>query len=245
MAVRGVLQAGGMGSRLYPATANLPKPLLKVGGVPMVERLLRQFVDAGIREITVITGFLAAQVESHLNTLTGLPDDLQIDILREPRAMGNIGALALLPRNEKPVLFAFGDLVTNLDFARLLRIHAAADSQATLTSHYENHRLTLGELVVDGDEVTGYHEKPLKQFLICSGIAVFERPALDLLEGRGSCGISDLINAALAESMKITHWTHGSFWMDINTPELWEIAERELARELQSPPAGDPHYQCS
>ena len=95
-----------MGTRLYPHTVNLPKPLLSVGGVPMVERLVRQFADAGIREITVITGYLAEQVEDHLSGLRDLPDDLRIEFLREPRPMGNVGALSLLPRDDRPILFA-------------------------------------------------------------------------------------------------------------------------------------------
>jgi len=227
--VRAVIQAGGKGTRLGPATANIPKPLLKVGGVPLVERLFRQIAATGIRDITVITGWLGEQVEAHLGNLNDLPRDLDVKFLREPKVMGNIGALGLL-RGPAPCLFLFGDLLTNLDFARLLDLHRRTSAQATLTSHYEDHRLALGELSVDGDTVTDYQEKPLKRFLICSGIAVFEPEVLELVDESRPFGISDLIRAALQRRMHVVHWTHGAFWMDINTPEAKEQAEAELAR---------------
>lgn len=226
--VRAVLQAGGKGTRLYPATANLPKPLLKVGGIPLLERLLRQILNAGIHDVTIITGWLGQQVRAHVEGLRDLPEDAALQFIQEPRQLGNIGGLALARRKAEPILFAFGDLLTDLDFRRLISLHRETRSDITLTSHYEQHRLTLGELVVEDERVIGYKEKPVKSFLICSGIAVFEPSVLDLLDVSVPTGISDLISAAIAASLKVTHWTHGAFWMDINTPELMETAEREL-----------------
>jgi NDP-sugar pyrophosphorylase family protein len=229
VSVRAVIQAGGKGTRLVPA-ANIPKPLVKVGGIPLVERLLRQITATGIRDVTVVTGWLGEQIEAHFANLPDVPPDLDLKFLREPKVMGNIGALGLLRGQPGPHLFLFGDLLTNLDFGRLLEIHRRSGADATLTSHYEEHRLTLGELVVDGDTVTDYQEKPLKRFLICSGIAVFEPQVLDLIDESRPFGISDLIRAALQRHMHVVHWTHGAFWMDINTPEAKEQAELELAR---------------
>lgn len=227
--LRGVLQAGGKGTRLYPATEDIPKPLLQVGGVPMLERLLRQFLATGIRDITIITGWLADKIEAHISSLRDLPSDLSLRYIREPRQLGNIGALSLLPQKPNPILFAFGDLITDLDFSRLIALHLATGGEITLASHYEQHRLTLGELSVKGDLVVDYKEKPTKEFLICSGIAVFQPSVPSLIDDSRPTGISDLILSAIARSMKVTHWTHGAFWMDINTPELKEAAEREVS----------------
>lgn len=227
--IRAVLQAGGKGTRLYPATTNLPKPLLRVGEVPLLERLLRQVLESGIRDITIITGWLGEQVQAHVESLRDLPRDLVLQFVQEPRQLGNIGGLALTPRKPGPILFAFGDLLTDLDFRQLISLHLETGSDITLTSHYEQHRLTLGELMVEDHTVVGYKEKPIKEFLICSGIAVFEPGVLDLIDPSVPTGISDLISCSIARSLKVTHWTHGAFWMDINTPELMETAERELA----------------
>src|SRR5215468_9044558 len=95
--VHAVLQAGGKGSRLRDVSGDTPKPLLCVGGLPMVERLLRQLLRAGMRRITLITGFGADAVEGHLRGCAGLPADLDLRFLRETVERGNVGSLARLP----------------------------------------------------------------------------------------------------------------------------------------------------
>lgn len=227
-AARAVLQAGGKGSRLLPTTESIPKPLIKVGRVPMVERLMRQFLAIGIREIYVITGWLGEKVEAHIRTMGDLPSDLSLHFIREDQPLGNFGGMTLLPRRPGPILFSFADLITDLAFQELIGIHQQFRSDITLASHLEKYQLKLGELSVCNEIVTGYHEKPIKEFVICSGIAVFESHVLDLIKPSHPTGISDLINAALSASLKVSHWSHNSFWMDVNTPELLTIANREL-----------------
>ncbi len=233
LGVHGVLQAGGQGTRLRPASPEIPKPLVKVGGVAMVERLLRQFVVSGVRQISVITGWGGEQVEAHLRHLEGLPDGVCVNFIRETQPMGNIGALGQLASETRPILFAFGDLVTDLDFAKLVARHRQQAADVTLTSHYESHRLQLGELLVENQNVVGYQEKPLKQFLICSGIAVFEPGVLKLLDAERPAGISDLILASISEGMEVNHWTHGAFWRDVNTPEALEEVEAIFSGALE------------
>lgn len=225
--VRAVLQAGGRGERMLDIGGKTPKPLLKVGGTPMVERLLRQLLKAGVRNVTVITGWMGDRVESHLLRIGRLPRNLNLSFIREERARGNVGSLADLPRDGRQVLLAFGDLVTDLDFAALLSVHLDRRADVTLTSHYETHRLSLGELVVHGQTVAGYQEKPEKRFLICSGIAVFEPRVIELVPADRPVGISDLVLSALSAHCKVTHWTHEAFWMDINSK-----AELARARRL-------------
>lgn len=231
--VRVVIQAGGEGRRLLPNTDSTPKPLLKVAGVPMLERLLRQLVDSGFRRITVITGWLGDLVEQHLKSLQDLPDDLLINVLREPRPMGNVGALSMLPKQPEPILLVFGDLVTDLDFNELFARHQRMAPSVTLTSHYEEYQLHLGEIMVEEQRVTAYHEKPKKRFLICSGIAVFEPEVINLLDPESSAGISDLVSAALSNNMSVQHWLHGAFWMDVNSPHALAEAEKMLTAPIQ------------
>jgi len=229
--VHAVLQAGGKGSRLRDASGDTPKPLLCVGGLPMVERLLRQLLRAGARRITLITGWKADALEAHLCGLDGLPEDLDLRFLRESVERGNVGSLARLPRDGAPVLFCFADLVTDLDFAELARRHRRSRADVTLTSHWESHRLGLGELTTEGERVVGYSEKPEKRFRICSGIAVLEPAVLDLVEADRPFGLSELVGAALARGRRVVHWEHGAFWRDVNTPDALQEVNRVLAAE--------------
>jgi NDP-sugar pyrophosphorylase family protein len=77
--------------------------------------------------------------------------------------------------------------------------------------------------------VIGYKEKPEKSFLICSGIAVFEPLALDLVPADRPIGISDLVCLALERGSQVTHWTHGAFWMDVNSKEDLTRASAAIA----------------
>jgi NDP-sugar pyrophosphorylase family protein len=235
--VRALVQAGGRGERLR-AAAGVPKPLVPVGGVPMVERLVRRLAAAGVRDLTVVTGWRAGEVEAHIGGLAGLPPGLALRFAREERPRGNAGALADLAGSGGDVLLAFGDLVTDLDFGELLAVHRARGADVTLASHHESVRVRLGELVAGDDgRVTDYLEKPVKRFLICSGIALFRPRVLALLAPGAAAGLVDVVKAALAAGHTVAHWTHGAFWMDVNTPDDLEQAERAMAARAAPVPA--------
>ena len=223
--VRVVIQAGGRGERLRPLTLMTPKPLLQIDGVPMVERLVRQLADAGLRHFTVLTAWLGEQVEDFLRGLPGLPHDVDISFSREEWGLGTIGGLSRLRPWDGTVVLMFGDLVTRLDFGRLLEVHARSGAGVTLASHVERHKVRLGEIVTEGEEVVGYREKPEKEFLICSGIAAFEPFAVDLLaELPMPLGLGDLVNAAVAHGHRVVHWRHDALWFDVN-----DVGEMERA----------------
>jgi 6-phospho-beta-glucosidase len=234
--VRVVLQAGGRGERLRPLTDSTPKPLCPVCGVPMLERLLRQLVNAGYRSFTVVTGWLAESVKSFVNGLDDLPPDVEIEFFREDRPLGNLGALTKMPKRAEPILLVFGDLITDLDFLELLRVHRASGADITLASHEETHRLRLGEIVADGERVRRYVEKPVKSFLICSGIALMEAPALGVLPFGESAGLTDLVNRALANRFRVIHWRHERLWFDVNSLEELDGAEATLRQNAGDRP---------
>lgn len=224
-----VLQAGGQGQRIRGLAGDRPKPLLAVDGVPMIERLLRQLSAAGIRQVTVITGPRGEQIRQHLDGLADLPDDLRLGYYHEAEVRGNAGSLRFVSRDDAPLLLCFADLVTDLDFAELARIHETNDASVTLTSHWETHRLRLGEIQVVAQRVTDYREKPEKRFLICSGIGIFSAEVVRLVPRDRPSGLVDLVKLALANGHRVDHWTHGAFWMDVNSPEELELANRECA----------------
>jgi len=241
--VHALVQAGGKGMRLRPATTDRPKPMLEVGGLPMVERILRSLVDAGIDRITVITGHPGEVVRSHLAGLDDLNRRARIDFFAEPEPLGNVGAMGRVPLERPLALLVFGDLVTDLDFRELVERHVRQGVDILLASHHETHRLQLGELLVAGERVVGYREKPEKRFLICSGIGLFRRETLAAIPVDGTpFGLADLVTACLERGHAVAHWEHGAFWMDVNSPEALAEADRRVAAardalHARTPPA--------
>lgn len=226
-----VLQAGGRGERLRQG-ASLPKPLFKVDGVTMLERLLLQVTAGGARVITVITGFGAEEVERAVLACR-LPPDSKTSFLRESVPRGNAGALALA-RRDMPCLFCFADLVTDIDFGRLLAVHNERRAAVTLASHYESLQVRLGELISDGDRVVAYREKPNHRVLIASGIAVLEPAVLRLVTSDRPAGLSDVVQSAIDHGHVVTHWLHGAQWIDVNTREDLDSAARLAAGRAQA-----------
>ena len=228
-----VLQAGGDGRRLKSVDDSRAKPMLTVGGKPIIERLLAQLVAAGSREFIVVTGSTGDAIEEHITALARTAfRGADISFYREPQPLGNAGALARLRRGTGTTVFLFADLVTDIDFAALLRTHHERACDITLASHYEEHRLSLGELVTEGDAVMDYLEKPTKRFLICSGIAAIQPSALDIAAQMiPPFGISDFVNTARRETCRVTHWLHGARWLDVNTPEILQRARAAFVEQ--------------
>jgi NDP-sugar pyrophosphorylase family protein len=235
--IHAIVQAGGAGQRISTVAPGVPKPLLPVGGVPMIERLLQQLTDAGIRRVTVVVGPNGQSIRTRvMRHCESLPRSVQLDFFEERMALGNAGALGEIDTRDRDVLLCFADLVTDLDFTRLREIHAQRGCNVTLTSHFEHHQLTLGELVVDGDTVQGYLEKPRKAFLICSGIALFDARAMRVARGLARpFGLSDLVLATLSTGCSVTHWHHRAYWIDVNTPELLARAREDAERTAATP----------
>jgi NDP-sugar pyrophosphorylase family protein len=229
-----VIQAGGQGQRIRSVAGPAAKPMLRVGEEPMIARLVRQIASSGARRIAVVIPHGNAEFRDFLLQLARGLGSAQLELIEEREPLGNAGVLGTIKYRGGPVLFCFGDLVTDLPFERMARIHRERGCDVTLASHYQYHQLSLGELITEGERVCGYVEKPRKQFLICSGVAVFEPRVLQLARTLAPpYGLVDLINAALQARCSVTHWLHEAYWIDVNTPELLEQARNDATRWLQ------------
>jgi NDP-mannose synthase len=223
-----LLQGGGQGTRLRPYTDHAPKPMVPVRGVPLVERLFRHFTEHGFREFVVVVGPMGEQVESHLRGVA--PEDVSLMFVREETPRGNVGALQDLGAQESPVLLAFADLLTDLDVSALVAAHDAHGNDLTLASHVFRDRMAFGELVVEGDRVRNYREKPERSYLICSGVFVASPRAARLVGELGTkVGLVDLVQGCLRVGLEVGVWHHESMWLDINSAEALQRAEELLA----------------
>ena len=121
-----VLMAGGLGSRLRPLTDSCPKPLLNIGGKPILENIVEAFIEQGFRKFFISVNYRAEMIKEYFGT--GERWGAQIEYLHEPERLGTAGALSLLKEKpEAPIIVMNADLITKANFGAMLRFHEEHD----------------------------------------------------------------------------------------------------------------------
>lgn len=221
-----VVMAGGMGARLGEYTQAIPKPMLPVGGRPILERIVRQLVSHGFRRIFLSVNYLARMIEDHFRD--GSEFHCSIEYLREETPLGTGGALGLLPENPTaPLLVMNGDLLTNLHFERLLKFHEKHGNAMTMA--LREHRVTVayGVAELDGNRITRLVEKPSLRYEVNAGVYIVEPSLLSLIPPARSFPITDLANACLAKGLPVGGYRMDESWIDIGLPEEYRRAQEE------------------
>ena len=212
-----VVMAGGEGQRLRPLTANRPKPMIDVAGVPLIERQIRAIIRGGVRSIAISTNYLAHMIEDHFGD--GSEFGADISYLRETKKLGTAGALSLLPsRPAGPLLVLNGDVLTSSDFGKLFAYHLEMDAFVTVASVIYRIDVPFGVLQVDGTQVVGLQEKPSQSFLCNAGMYVLDPAALDLVPADQPFDMTQLIEAALATGRRVSVFPIHEYWTDIGSP---------------------------
>src|SRR5438552_1689018 len=158
-----VIQAGGKGTRLYPYTKVLPKPLMPVGEMPILEIMLRQLASQGFRDVTISIGYLGDMIRMHCGN--GSKWGINIGYVTEDQPLGTMGPLRLVDGLTRPFLVMNGDLLTDFDFTELLHRHHQHRSPLTIGTYLKPVNISLGVLETDAaGRVTGFREKPTLHF---------------------------------------------------------------------------------
>jgi len=224
---RALVLAGGRGSRLR---GGVPKPLARVGGVPLLELSLRRLHRAGLRDVTLALGHGAMEILVWLRAWRDAP--LQPDTLIEERPLGTVGALSLLPDDGRPVLVTNVDLVTAADPRVLLEAFAARHADLLLATREERHRLRFGEVRADPDgRVLEYLEKPEKSWRISAGTCVAGPAARALLVRGEPLDVPGLVRRALQAGQAVLSCPDESPWVDVNDADDLLAAAELLRRE--------------
>lgn len=220
-----VIMAGGEGMRLRPITEKIPKPMVEIGGVPLLERQLARLTKAGIRRAYLSVNYLSHVIENHFGDGSKL--GLEIRYIREHEKMGTGGALSLLPEvPEGPIVVMNGDILTTSDFGSLSAFHRAHRADVTVAAIDFHVNIPFGVIHNDGPYVTTIAEKPSQRFLCNAGIYVVSREAVELMP-RGPFNMTDLIGVCLARQRLVAVFPVHEYWSDIGTP-----ADLDKARTL-------------
>ena len=196
-----VVMAGGKGTRLRPITEHLPKPMVKVAGRPILERIVLHLVSHGFRRIFLSVNYLSEIIEAHFGD--GQAFGCRIEYLREDTPLGTGGALSLLPeRPDAPVVVMNGDLVVQVDLGRMLDFHAEGGYYAPMGAKTYSHRVPFGCLEREAGRLLGIEKKPVLEKVINAGVYVFS-PAACADVPREFFPIVDIFHHAIQRGLQI------------------------------------------
>jgi dTDP-glucose pyrophosphorylase len=225
-----ILMAGGLGTRLRPLTETCPKPLLKVGGTPLLETILEGFIQNGFDTFYISVNYRAEMIQEYFGDGSGW--NVAINYLKETNPLGTAGSIRLLP--EKPTLpfiVMNGDLLTKVDFKQLLDFHInnnkLSKAMATMCVREYNMQIPYGVIKQEGNRLVRLDEKPVQRFFVNGGIYVFQPEMLDLIPDNEYFDMTHLFDSMMAKDYKTVIFQIREYWMDIGHKRDFETADGE------------------
>lgn len=226
-----VIMAGGQGTRLRPHTENCPKPLLPVGGKPMLEHIILRAKAEGFQHFIIAIHYLGQMIEDYFGD--GSRWQVKIDYLRENTPLGTAGALGLLkPQPEIPFLVTNGDVLTDIRYGELLDFHCHHGAAATMAVRLHEWQHPFGVVRIQGVDIIGFEEKPISRSHINAGIYVLEPSALDLLNRNEHCDMPKLFSRLQESAARTIVYPMHEPWLDVGRIDDFERAQAEHSANI-------------
>jgi NDP-sugar pyrophosphorylase family protein len=225
--VRAVILAGGKGTRLPPYTTVLPKPLMPIGDMPILEVVLHQLRAAGVDRVTMAVGHLAGLIRAFF--ADGGRFGMEIDYAVEEQPLGTVGPLSLIEGLDETFLVMNGDVLTTLDYRDLVAHHKQSGAVVTIASHVREVKIDFGVIEADASGLlVNYVEKPTLRYTVSMGVYVFEPTVKDLLTPGERFDFPDLVRRLIGEQRRVSSYPFSGYWLDIGRPDDYGQAIAEF-----------------
>jgi NDP-sugar pyrophosphorylase family protein len=215
--------AGGFGTRLRPLTDNMPKPMLPVGGRPLMERIVGQLKESGIDQIVVTTHYKAEAIVDHFGD--GTDFGVTMTYVQEDEPLNTGGAIGLIPNVDEPLLVINGDILTQVDFRALHDFHRDCGADMTVGVRKYLLKVPYGVIENDGARVTQINEKPELSLFVNAGIYLLE-PSVRRYVARGvSLSMTDLIQTVIDAGLMVASFPVLEYWLDVGQTGDYQQAQ--------------------
>jgi dTDP-glucose pyrophosphorylase len=222
------LMAGGFGTRLRPLTDNCPKPLLKVGDKPILEIVLNSFIKAGFVNFYISTHYLPEMIREHFGD--GSKWNVKISYVHEELPLGTGGALGLLPNDipDLPLILVNGDVLTNVDFERVLEFHNKHQAVATMCVRDYEYQVPFGVINGEGNKIISMVEKPVQRFFVNAGIYVVSPKIRRSVQQNSRIDMPTLLEQFIAQQHSVLMFPIHEYWLDIGRIEDYNRAQTDI-----------------
>jgi len=221
-----VLMVGGLGTRLRPLTENIPKPMLMVGGRPILETIIMNFKKYGFTQIILSVSYKSEIIEQYFGD--GDSFGVKIEYIHEEKRMGTAGALSLMREKlQEPFFVMNGDLLTNINFEHMMDYHQFNNPIATMGVREYDFQVPYGVVEVDGINIKSIKEKPIQSFFVSGGVYILDSKALDFIPNNEFYDMPTLFEKFIEEGLKSITFPIREYWLDIGRMEEFEKANSE------------------
>ena len=227
-----VIMAGGKGTRLMPYTKECPKPLVKVGGRPIIDHIIDRAKHFGYENFIVSVHHFGEMIQNYLGD--GSKFSINLDYLQESCPLGTAGALSLLSKKpDLPIIITNGDVISDIDYGEILDFHIRNEAFATMAVKLHQWQSPFGVVKMRGVEISGFEEKPIINSHINAGVYVLSPLALDYLKAGSTCDMPELFERLRLDSMKVIAYPMHEPWLDVGRPSDLEKANAEIYKEKE------------
>jgi len=219
-----IIMAGGKGQRLAPLTHDCPKPLLKIGGKPVLEISLEKFIDQGFHQFFFSVNYQANKIKDYFEY--GEQWHVNIQYLEESQPLGTAGSLSLLPFiPPQPFIIMNGDIMTQINFPQLLDFHDNQKSNVTVCVREYQHSIPYGVVKLNDQHLLALEEKPVESCFVNAGIYVLDPAMMSFIPPSQRFDMPDLIKSVMANNKLITAFPIREYWLDIGRMEDFKQAK--------------------
>ncbi len=226
LSLQAVVMAGGSGRRLRPLTDDLPKPMLRVGEQPVLEIIIAQLREAGIRQVKVTTHHKSEKITEHFGDGRGF--GVELSYAEEDHPLGTVGGLGLLEAPKETTLVINGDILTQVDFRAMLVYHREHQAELTVAVRQYDLKVPYGVIECDGSTVRRVNEKPVLGFFVNAGIYLLEPSVYRLIPNGQRFDMTDLIQRLLDEGRLVISFPIREYWLDIGQPADYAQAQQGI-----------------
>lgn len=225
--MQAIILAGGKGTRLYPYTVSIPKPLIPVGDVPIIEIVLKQLASYGFTDIILALGYMADMLQAYIGD--GSRYGLRVSCSIEKKPLGTIAPLKLMQGLEENFLVMNGDLLTDINYKSLFDYHMKLKARATVATYTKETKLQLG--VLENNEegrIVRFREKPVLKNKVSMGIYIFNRSIIDYIPDDEYFGFDSLMYKMTEKNDRAFSFEFFGRWFDIGMHEDLVTASEEF-----------------
>jgi len=221
-----VLMVGGLGTRLRPLTDTTPKPMLHVGGKPILQTIVEKFVSYGFVNIVMCVGYKSHVIQDYFED--GSKYGAKIEYILEEKRMGTAGGLTLLQSKPNEAFFVMnGDLLTNVNFEHLHEFHKNSQSTASMCVREYDFQVPYGVVNVEDGKILSIEEKPVQKFFVSAGIYMLNAECIDLIPENEFYDMPTLFEQLIKMNKNTISFPLREYWLDIGQIEEYEKANLE------------------